>query len=110
MRRGQCEAKTRTPSKRLQSPTLLLATEVTAITPTCLRSGGQRCAKDSEGFEVSVTHAPAATHALPEKLRAKFLISAAGEFQYPRSDGFPGASTNCVHNSTISSWEALSNR
>ena len=89
---------------------VLLETEVTAITPICLRSGGQRCANDSEGFEVSVTHASGATHTLPEKIRAKFVIWAAGEFQYPRSDGFPGASTNCVHNSTISSWEALSDR
>ena len=52
-----------------------------------------------DGFEVSVAQSPEATHKLPPKIRAKFVIFAAGEFQYPRTDGFPGASENCVHNS-----------
>ena len=48
-----------------------------------------------------------ATRKLPGNLiRAKFVIWAAGEFQYPRTEGFPGAS-DCVHNSSIRSWAEL---
>ena len=48
-----------------------------------------------------------ATRKLPGNLiRAKFVIWAAGEFQYPRTEGFPGAS-DCVHNSRVGSWAEL---
>ena len=40
------------------------------------------------------------------KLAARFVIWAAGEFQYPRLDPFPGAE-HCLHNSTVSSWTQL---
>jgi hypothetical protein len=88
---------------------VVLETDVTAVTPIC------QCHDDDHGhFEVSVMQSPGATHAmsgcrqkLPPTIRAKFVIWAAGEFQYPRCDGFPGASENCVHNSRIRSWTDL---
>jgi len=76
----------------------VVETDVTAITPR----GG-----DGDGFEVSVTQTPGASHKLPRKIRAAYVIWAAGEFQYPSIDGFPGASEHCVHNSRVSSWEKL---
>lgn len=39
-------------------------------------------------------------------LETDFLIWAAGEFQYPRTDGFPGAEL-CRHNATIPSYREL---
>ncbi|TWT71784.1 NAD(P)/FAD-dependent oxidoreductase [Crateriforma conspicua] len=41
-----------------------------------------------------------------ETLRAKHVIWAAGEFQYPRLNGFPG-SEFCRHTATIASYEDL---
>ena len=38
--------------------------------------------------------------------RATFVIWAAGEFQYPKGGGFPGAG-DCVHSATVASWRAL---
>eukprot|EP01047_Picozoa_sp_COSAG01_P049239 COSAG01_NODE_4863_length_4674_cov_3.016175_2_plen_584_part_00 len=63
--------------------------------------------RNDDGFEVTVAQSPKATRRLPPTIRAKFIIWAAGEFQYPRTDGFPGASENCVHNSSITSWAEL---
>ena len=40
------------------------------------------------------------------RLRAQFVIWAAGEFQYPRLAPFPGAE-HCVHNSQVRSWKEL---
>ncbi|MEM9219846.1 MAG: NAD(P)/FAD-dependent oxidoreductase [Cyanobacteria bacterium P01_F01_bin.150] len=40
------------------------------------------------------------------EIHTKFVIWAAGEYQYPRLNPFPGAE-HCVHNSQIQSWEAL---
>ena len=40
------------------------------------------------------------------EMRAKFVIWAAGEFQYPKKNGFSGAE-HCIHNSTIRSWRKL---
>jgi putative flavoprotein involved in K+ transport len=40
------------------------------------------------------------------ELATRFVVWAAGEFQYPRRDGFDGASL-CVHNAAIQSWPAL---
>jgi hypothetical protein len=86
---------------------IVLETDVTAVTPIsqCRDSGHEHGGDD--GFEVRVAQSAEATHKLPPKLRARFVIWAAGEFQYPRTDGFPGASENCVHNSCITSWEKL---
>ena len=44
-----------------------------------------------------------------ETLRARFIIWAAGEFQYPRESSeaaFPGAEF-CMHNSRVRSWASL---
>jgi thioredoxin reductase len=38
--------------------------------------------------------------------QARFVVWAAGEFQYPRKDGFPGAE-RCLHNGEIRSWRSL---
>lgn len=40
-------------------------------------------------------------------LSARFVVWAAGEFQYPHRRGFSGSEL-CLHNSTISSWHTLS--
>lgn len=40
------------------------------------------------------------------QIGARFVIWAAGEFQYPRLNGFPGAAL-CVHNARVRSWQAL---
>ncbi len=40
------------------------------------------------------------------KIYSRFVIWAAGEFQYPNLNPFPGA-TLCVHNSRVSSWQKL---
>lgn len=37
---------------------------------------------------------------------ARFVVWAAGEFQYPRLNGFPGASL-CLHSAQVRSWQAL---
>ncbi|MEM7134037.1 MAG: NAD(P)/FAD-dependent oxidoreductase [Chloroflexota bacterium] len=50
-----------------------------------------------QGFEVQTSIGQLAT---------QFVIWAAGEFQYPWLDPFPGAE-HCLHNSTVSSWAKL---
>jgi putative flavoprotein involved in K+ transport len=50
----------------------------------------------SNGFEIETSEG---------KMTARFVIWAAGEFQYPRRNTFPGAEL-CVHNATITSWRA----
>jgi cation diffusion facilitator CzcD-associated flavoprotein CzcO len=40
------------------------------------------------------------------RLQAGFVIWAAGEFQYPRLNPFPGAEL-CLHNATVRTWSAL---
>ena len=40
------------------------------------------------------------------QLAANYVIWAAGEFQYPWLDPFPGAE-HCLHNSAVSSWKEL---
>ncbi len=37
---------------------------------------------------------------------ARFIVWAAGEFQYPRKTGFTGAAL-CIHNSQVSSWRTM---
>ncbi len=39
-------------------------------------------------------------------METKFLIWAAGEFQYPKNNSFPGAE-HCIHNSLISDWSEV---
>jgi len=39
-------------------------------------------------------------------LHCRFLIWAAGEFQYPNLNPFPGAE-HCLHNATVRTWKAL---
>eukprot|EP01047_Picozoa_sp_COSAG01_P027894 COSAG01_NODE_1857_length_9044_cov_24.006931_4_plen_1191_part_00 len=59
--------------------------------------------RSSGGFEVTLKQGAGATNKLPATVRTHFIIWAAGEFQYPRTDGFPGADL-CLHNSAIQSW------
>lgn len=40
------------------------------------------------------------------ELCSRFLIWAAGEFQYPQIQPFPGAE-HCLHNATVPSWQTL---
>ncbi len=40
------------------------------------------------------------------QLHSRFLIWAAGEFQYPNRDPFAGAE-HCIHNATVRSWREL---
>jgi putative flavoprotein involved in K+ transport len=40
------------------------------------------------------------------QLRSRFVIWAAGEFQYPNTEPFDGAE-HCIHNATVASWKAL---
>lgn len=51
----------------------------------------------SGGFELETSHGT---------MRSQFVIWAAGEFQYPRLDGFPGAEYG-VHNSLIREWRQV---
>ncbi|MEO1623109.1 MAG: NAD(P)/FAD-dependent oxidoreductase [Cyanobacteria bacterium J06632_3] len=45
-------------------------------------------------------------HTSSGEISAKFVIWAAGEFQYPNLNPFPGAE-HCIHNSQIRSWKDL---
>ena len=40
------------------------------------------------------------------KINTKFLVWAAGEFQYPKNNSFPG-SKYCIHNSLITNWDDI---
>ena len=75
-------------------------TEVMAIRPF----------KDGDGFEVDVTPAGEPNEAKKETLRSRYVVWAAGEFQYPRAASdvaFEGAE-HCLHNSRVHSWSELS--
>lgn len=41
-----------------------------------------------------------------ETIKSRFVIWAAGEFQYPNTNSIPGAEY-CIHNSTVKSWKQL---
>ena len=61
------------------------------------------------GFEVDV--APAGSKSVPPTtLKARYVVWAAGEFQYPRANNneglFPGSEL-CLHNSNVGSWKTL---
>ena len=45
-------------------------------------------------------------HTSQGEIRARFVVWAAGEFQYPKTNGFPGAEL-CQHNSRVRSWREL---
>ena len=74
-----------------------------------LRTEALQIERVDGGFDVHVgTVQDGAAHvdgAQPETLRARFVVWAAGEFQYPREDSgaVPGAGL-CVHNSRVRSW------
>ena len=57
----------------------------------------------------SVTHLPQGGFTLQTssgEISTQFVIWAAGEYQYPKLNPFPGAE-HCIHNSQIQSWAAL---
>ena len=62
--------------------------------------GGEGTGKDTANQRGGFT-----IETLDGAITARFVIWAAGEFQYPKRDGFPGAEL-CVHNATITSWRA----
>jgi putative flavoprotein involved in K+ transport len=47
-------------------------------------------------------------HTSRGKLKSKFVIWAAGEFQYPKTSALPGAE-DCIHSASISNWRAGAN-
>ncbi len=77
-------------------------TEVIAVRP--LSTGG--------GFEIDVVRTGSTDDMCSqpvETLRSRYVIWAAGEYQYPRTAGpslFPGAEL-CTHNSSVKSWAEL---
>eukprot|EP01048_Picozoa_sp_COSAG05_P012199 COSAG05_NODE_1204_length_5534_cov_6.479117_1_plen_796_part_00 len=78
-------------------------TEVTAVRPLSNGGGG--------GFELDIASKDlfhGFDGSKPQPLRTRYVIWAAGEFQYPRASGpaFPGSEL-CVHNSSVRSWTKL---
>ena len=53
--------------------------------------------RDGDGFALDTNKG---------EMRARFVIWAAGEFQYPKLNGFAGGDL-CMHNATIRSWEEM---
>lgn len=53
--------------------------------------------REDDGFVLRTSHG---------EVRARFVVWAAGEYQYPRMGGFPGAE-HCLHNSRVRSWREL---
>ena len=74
-------------------------TEVTAVRP-----------KRRVGFQVDIVPAGPSGTAQAETLRSRYVVWAAGEFQYPRvtseTELFPGSEL-CLHNSSVRSWAKL---
>ena len=72
-------------------------TEVTEVRPR--RRGG---------FDVVTVPTGAEAGSAPTTLRSRYVVWAAGEFQYPRKQEplFPGSEL-CMHNSSVRSWEEL---
>eukprot|EP00944_MAST-04C_sp_MAST-4C-sp1_P012875 g12875.t1 len=77
-------------------------TEVKAITPI------KSTTFFGEGFNVDVTSVDTVGTSISETISARYVIWAAGEFQYPRTDNslFSGAK-HCIHNSSVKSWANL---
>ena len=64
---------------------------------------------DGDGFEVDVVPAGSPAGTAPTPLQCKYVVWAAGEFQYPRaktSPMFPGSEL-CLHNSSVRSWAEM---
>mgnify|MGYP002001379148 FL=1 len=80
------------------------STQVTAVRP--VRTGGFKVdvapARPDGAQDWAVDEAQATT------LRSRYVVWAAGEFQYPRKEApeFPGAEL-CRHNSSVRSWKEL---
>jgi thioredoxin reductase len=80
------------------------------------KSYAQYLQRLSEYFELPVETGVNVSKVLPEsdgsfrvltsqgERRARFVVWAAGEFQYPRRPAFPGAEL-CLHNSQVKSWQ-----
>jgi thiol-disulfide isomerase/thioredoxin/thioredoxin reductase len=77
------------------------STEVTAVRPSATGSGG---------FEIDLASRDLfdGGSSKPQPLQSRYVIWAAGEFQYPRASAtmFPG-SEHCLHNSSVRSWTEL---
>lgn len=70
--------------------------DVGAVVP--VDSRGNPCKpKDARGFELQTTAGP---------IGCRFIVWAAGEFQYPNLELFPG-SERCRHNATVDDWGSL---
>ncbi|AOX01325.1 monooxygenase [Moorena producens PAL-8-15-08-1] len=59
-----------------------------------------------KGFVLETSKGELRSRSASASLRSQFVIWAAGEFQYPNLNPFPGAEF-CIHNSKIRSWTEL---
>ncbi|MBP0018419.1 MAG: NAD(P)-binding domain-containing protein [Cyanobacteria bacterium SBLK] len=59
-----------------------------------------------QGFVLETSQDELRSRSASASLRSQFVIWAAGEFQYPNLNPFPGAQL-CIHNSQIRSWTEL---
>ncbi|EGJ31999.1 hypothetical protein LYNGBM3L_31740 [Moorena producens 3L] len=59
-----------------------------------------------KGFVLETSKGELRSRSASASLRSQFVIWAAGEFQYPNLNPFPGAEL-CIHNSQIRSWTEL---
>jgi len=59
-----------------------------------------------KGFVLETSKGELRSRSASASLRSQFVIWAAGEFQYPNLNPFPGAEF-CIHNSQIRSWTEL---
>ena len=76
-------------------------TEVCALTPLTSKVDEL----GTSGFEVRLR--PAGGGGEEKRLRARYVIWAAGEFQFPRGAGALPGSELCLHNSQVRSWREL---
>jgi len=81
-------------------------TQVTAVRP--LRRGGFKVDVVPASADGTVDRAEGAAQTTTTTLRSRYVIWAAGEFQYPQENAplFPGSEL-CRHNSSIRSWKML---
>ncbi|MGD1805051.1 NAD(P)/FAD-dependent oxidoreductase [Dapis sp. BLCC M126] len=59
-----------------------------------------------KGFVLETSKGELRSRSASASLRSQFVIWAAGEYQYPNLNPFPGAEL-CIHNSQIGSWRDL---
>ena len=76
-------------------------TEVCALTPLASKVDEL----GTSGFEVRLR--PSGGGGEEKRLRARYVIWAAGEFQFPRGAGALPGSELCLHNSQVRSWREL---